>query len=233
MGRRAPTGADTAQLREAVRALSWQHARSLSGLQDGDPPRSPFDETALDEAGQRAAVLAHLAALHDVRQLADGLINVTVTAAGETGAAAPAIGTALGGITGSAVRKKYPSAVDSRPGPNRPARAETGRAEWRVDWDRPADRDWGIRVRVRLRRDIPTQKTGRFGVAGQELTMMMSGHAGAPVELDCWTTDEPVGQELLVYVDDAQVLDVLAETSPWRDQGAELVTEPMRAQEPA
>lgn len=134
MGRRAPTDEDNERLREAVRTLSWQYARTLSGLAEGDPPHNPFDESALDAAGQRTAVLALLAALHDVRRLADELIKITVTVAGETGAAAPAIGTALGGITGSAVRKKYPNAVDSRPGPNRPARAATGRGHLAAPW---------------------------------------------------------------------------------------------------
>jgi hypothetical protein len=73
-------------------------------------------------------------ALHDARRLADQLINLTVTFAGEAGATAPAIGRALGGISGSAVRKKYLKVVDSRPGPNRPAHTETGRDEWSVDW---------------------------------------------------------------------------------------------------
>ncbi|MFC9250659.1 hypothetical protein [Amycolatopsis thailandensis] len=134
MKRREPTDEDTAWLRETVREVSWQYARRLSGLAYGEPPRSPFDSNVLDEAGEQAAVLAHLAALHDVQTSAEGLIDMTVAVAGETGATAPAIGQALG-VTGAAVRKKkkWSDTLDSRPGPKRPARAASGRETW--VWD--------------------------------------------------------------------------------------------------
>jgi len=133
MTRRIPTDHDRIRLREALREVSWQYARLLSGLDAGDPPRSPFDDTALDADGQRAAVVAHLAALHDLKQMAEELIELTVTVAGETGAAAPELGGALGGVSGSAVRKRFPGAVVSRPGrpgADRASWTDTGRDAW-------------------------------------------------------------------------------------------------------
>jgi hypothetical protein len=133
MTRRIPTDHDRIALREAVRDLSWRYARLLSGLNAGDPPRSPFDDTALDAEGQRAAVVAHLAALHDLKEMVEQMIALTVTVAGETGAPAPALGDALGGVSGSAVRKRFPGAVTSRPGrpgADRASWTDTGRDAW-------------------------------------------------------------------------------------------------------
>lgn len=133
MTRRIPTDHDRIRLREVARAVSWEYARLLSGLDAGDPPRSPFDDTALDADGQRAAVVAHLAALHDLKAMVEELIELTVTVAGETGAAAPELGEALGGVSGSAVRKRFPGAVASRPGRPGADRAnwtDTGRDAW-------------------------------------------------------------------------------------------------------
>ncbi|SFQ27165.1 hypothetical protein [Amycolatopsis rubida] len=106
ISRREPTDDDDAQLREAVRALSWQHTLQLSGLREGEPPHSPLDESVLDSAGRQAAALAYLAALHDVRRTAGELITLAVAAAEDAGVAAPAIDQALSGVTGVAVRQR-------------------------------------------------------------------------------------------------------------------------------
>jgi hypothetical protein len=138
MTRRIPTDHDRIALREGVRDLSWRYARLLSELRPGDPPRSPFDDTALDAEGQRAAVVAHLAALHDLKEMVEQLIELTVTVAGETGAAAPTLGDALGGVSGSAVRKRFRGAVGSRPGrpgADRASWTDTGRDVWSAEDD--------------------------------------------------------------------------------------------------
>jgi hypothetical protein len=96
MTRPTPTDERRRRLLEAVRELAWQHARDKDGLQAGDPPRNPFDADALDAAGQRAAVLAHLVALREVADLADQLTQVTSTVAGENGAGGEQIGEILG-----------------------------------------------------------------------------------------------------------------------------------------
>uniref|UniRef100_UPI003F496E41 hypothetical protein n=1 Tax=Amycolatopsis sp. CA-096443 TaxID=3239919 RepID=UPI003F496E41 len=131
MRRREPSDKETAQLFYAVHALAWQHARALSGLQDGEPPENPFDE-ALDETELQAALLSHLAALCDLRELAERQIAITVAIAGGTGTTAPVIGKVLG-MTDSGVRKKYPGAVDPRPGPKRPTRANPNRVNWHLE----------------------------------------------------------------------------------------------------
>ena len=126
-----PTDEQQGRLRDGVRELAWQHARDKDGLQAGDPPRSPFDADALDAAGQRAAVLAHMVALREVRDLAEQLIQVTVTVAGENGAGGELIGRALG-VTRSAVRKRWPEVVAGSPGPRRAAFTTSRCDEWTV-----------------------------------------------------------------------------------------------------
>lgn len=138
MSRRNPTDAEAVQLREAVRELAWHHARTLSGLSAGDPPRSPFDAESLDAAGQRAAVLALLAALRDIREVAEELTAITVTVAGETGAGGEAIGNALG-VSRSAVRKRWPAAVAGARGPRRAVFTTSGSELW-SDPDQNGDR---------------------------------------------------------------------------------------------
>ncbi|MGI8313388.1 hypothetical protein [Saccharopolyspora hattusasensis] len=156
-------------------------ARELSDLQDGAPPRSPFDE-ALDADGQQAAVLAQLAALREIRELADQLIDVTVTVAATTGAGGQAIGEALN-VTRSAVRKKYPDAVAGRPGPRKAAPTTYGSADWTdPPEDGAAERDWLIRARVQLRQDATTGGAGirRVARADDTLVMVMRGPHGPP-----------------------------------------------------
>ncbi|WNV84935.1 hypothetical protein [Umezawaea sp. Da 62-37] len=129
MWRREPTDEEVDRLRDAVRELSWHQARTLSGLMEGDLPRSPFDAESLDGAGQRAAVLAVLAAMRDVRDLADELIAGTVGLAGRTGAGGEAIGNALG-TSRSAVRKRWPDTVAGASGPRRPVFTTVGSELW-------------------------------------------------------------------------------------------------------
>lgn len=169
MSRRPPTDENIGRLRETVRALSW--------LADTDPPCSPFDKTALDEAGQRGAVIVHLAAMHEVCGLVDELINLTVTVAGETGATAPAVGQSTG----------------------------------------------------RSRQTGPDVGKLRIGVTGEKLTMVMSGRADDLVALDCWSSEDPADEALLIKAEHAQVLEVQGEGGPWWDQDVELVTAAMRA----
>ena len=220
MMRREPTAEDTIRLLGIVRDAAWGQARTLSGLQPHDPPRSPFDEDTLDAKGQQAAVLAHLAALRDVRDMAEKLIAMTVTVAGDTGASGELIGAALG-VTRSGVRKAYPDAVMGSPGPKRPKATLRGRETWARDTeDRPADRDWVLRARVRLRTDVRTGGFGvdRVGQAGQELVMVMGGRTGAPVALDAWATEEPADRALFAYTASVELLEVLEMTSPWSDR---------------
>jgi hypothetical protein len=129
MTRREPSDEERGRLREAVRELAWQHAREKDGLRAGDPPRSPFDADALDAAGQRAAVLAQLVALREVGDLAEQLIEVTVTVAGENGAGGELIGEALG-VTRGAVRKRWPDVVAGSPGPRRATFTTAHSDEW-------------------------------------------------------------------------------------------------------
>lgn len=220
MSTREPTPEESGRMREAVRELAWQWARSLAGLSAGDPPRNPFDADALDAAGQQAAVLAHLSALREVRDMAEQLIAVTVTVAGATGAGGTAIGEALG-VTRSAVRKKYPDAVAGRPGPREPEPTAYGREDWEgTPENGDAARDWLIRARVRVLADA--QSTG-FGLirtveAGTELELMMKGRAGSWVATDCWMSDEPARTALLIGASNARVLEILEQTSPWLDR---------------
>jgi hypothetical protein len=226
MYRREPTPHESALLRDTVRELAWARARDLSDLTAGAPPRSPFDEEALDADGQRAAVLAQLAALREVRDLAQQLIDMTVTVAGTAGAGGQAIGEALN-VTRSAVRQRYPEAVAGRPGPRSAVPTMYGRTDWvdSADKDGAAERDWLIRARVRLRQDASTGGAGvrRVARAGDTLEMVMRGRAGTWVDTGCWQTDEPPLQALFVYDANVDVLDLLEEISPWHDHGLSIV----------
>lgn len=243
MTRREPTDDEDAELREAVRGVSWHRARLLSGLENAARPRSPFDSEVLDAAEQGAAVLAHLAALRDVRDTAQRLIDLTVAVAGANGTGGEAIGKTLG-VTRAAVRKKWPDAVAGASGPRKPEFTTVGSDGWTGQPDVPAEQDWFVRARVRLRRDLRNgiwdiDRTGggeklrradRYAHAGEEYVMVMRGRAGADVTLDYWSTEEPPKQALLAENRDLQVLDVLAAIPPW--PGFDLVAEgidPMRA----
>lgn len=221
MRRQEPTPDQIARLRDAIRDLAWDRARELSGLQGDTAPSSPFDDR-LDAEGQRAAVLAQLAALREVRDLADQLIDLTVTTAGTTGAGGQAIGDALN-VTRAAVRQRYPDAIGDRPGPRKAALTDYGRAAWTdsTNEDGAAERDWLIRARVRMLRDASTGGAGtrREVTAGETLEMVMRGRAGQWVATDCWQTDEPPLQALFVYDHHVKVLEILEETSPWHDRG--------------
>lgn len=228
MSRREPTEQETSELREAVRVLSWHRARMLSGLENAARPRSPFDAEVLDAAGQRAAVLAQLAALRDVRDMAQQLIDITVTVAGATGVGGEAIGKSLG-ITRAAVRKKWPDAVAGASGPRRAEFTAVGSDAWAGEPDVPAEQDWLVRARVRLRRDLRNtiwhvdrsgegeqlQLLERTAAAGEEFVMVMRGRAGTNVTLDHWSTEEPPKQALLADNHQLQVLEVLAAVPPW------------------
>ena len=131
MNRREPTPAEHNDLVAAVRNLAWRQALILSDLDPDGPPTNPFDESALDEAEQSAAVLAMLAALTDIKTTTEQLININVLLAGASG---PAIGAALK-TSGSAVRKRWPQAVDRQPG-RRTSHAVSPdeRARYRAEW---------------------------------------------------------------------------------------------------
>jgi hypothetical protein len=64
-----------------------------------------------------------------LRDLAEELITITVTVAGETGAGGEAIGDALG-VSRSTVRKRWPAAVAGAPGPRRAAFTTSGSEFW-------------------------------------------------------------------------------------------------------
>ncbi|MEV6228052.1 hypothetical protein AB0L88_09315 [Saccharopolyspora shandongensis] len=166
-------------------------------------------------------MLAQLASLREVRDLAEQLIDLTTTIAGTTGAGGQAIGEALN-VTRSAVRKKYPNAVSGRTGPRKAAATTYGRADWNDNVkEGAAERDWLIRARVQLRQDASTGGAGvrRVARAGDILEMVMRGHAGAWVDTEVWQTDEPVLDALIVYADTVDVLEILEETSPWHERG--------------
>jgi hypothetical protein len=243
MTRREPTDEENAELREAVRVVSWHRARLLSGLENAARPRSPFDADVLDAAGQSAAVLAHLAALRDVRDAAQELIDLTVSVAGANGAGGEAIGKTLG-VSRVAVRKKWPDAVAGASGPRKPEFTTLGSDAWTGQPDVPAEQDWLVRARVRLRQDLRNtawkidrsdggeklQMVERYAQAGEEFVMVMRGRAGTDVTLDYWSTEEPPRQALLADNHQLQVLEVLAVIPPW--PGFDLVAEvidPMRA----
>lgn len=233
MTRRPATAEESVDLREAVREMAWQHARRLSDLASGEPPASPFDGSSLDEAGQRAAVLALLGALHDISRTSAELTDMLIALAGDAGATGPAIGRALGGISGSAVRKRWPNVVNPRPGPNPARRVPSIDPSTSIDWDRPADRDWAVRARIRLRQGLVEPIDGglRREPVGSELMVVMRGRAGKVPNLHGWFTEDTPDRphdELLVDVGVAQVLEVFEEVSPWVDQHVELVTEGMR-----
>jgi hypothetical protein len=222
MYRREPTPGESAQLRDEIREMAWRRARELADRTGDDPPRSPFDETVLDAAGQQAAVLTLLSALREVRDIADQLIDMTVTVAGTTGAGGQAIGDALQ-VTRSAVRKKYPEAVSGAPGPRKAITTRYGRGEWRGDHaDRAendaAEQDWLIRARVLLRQDAATGGSGvrRIARTGDILEVVMRGRAGTWVDTEMWQTDEPVLEALFLNADTVEVLEILEEIPPWR-----------------
>jgi hypothetical protein len=154
MSRPEPTDEQRGRLREVVREVAWQHAREKAGLQAGDPPRNPFDADALDAAGQRDAVLAHLMALREVSDLAEQLITVTVTVAGETGAGGALIGEALG-VTRSAVRKRWPDVVAGSPGPRRATFTTAHSDEWTDAPDQPGLRRLA-QIEAQLTNDVLT-----------------------------------------------------------------------------
>lgn len=119
MGRRPTTPEEDDRFLAAVRELAWQHARTLADLEPGQPPWSPFGPETLSAGERIAAGLALLGALRDVRDTAARLIDRTTITVGHVGASGPAIGAVLG-VTGAAVRKRWPDAVSERPGPRKP-----------------------------------------------------------------------------------------------------------------
>ncbi|MCI2424043.1 hypothetical protein MOQ72_42260 [Saccharopolyspora sp. K220] len=181
----------------------------------------------LDRASQRslglpgsddvtsADALAGLALIRDERERFDRRERKFIEAYMDRGGTWPAGAEALGYPSGGALRSRYRRIGGTRTwSAGRPPRNEVGAD---IPVDETAERDWLVRARVRLRRDVRTGGAGtpRAGAAGEELTMMMRGQAGDPLTLDCWSTDEPAIQALLVNAEDVEVLEVLEEISPW------------------